>query len=257
MKTIYIIKIVSIILILSMMFSVIPNISLATNIQASNTDWSGLISKVLKGVLEVITNLFSSLSIGTVEPDPKMQGKSFSQVAAYCKGIISSKGFTYDSNENNDGGDWGNVRFSNGEDKGNPESSNRYSKEIDCSGYVSWVLFKYGCGDGDTKYAKKFNKQQGTKNMKSIFTSIFNRDLFDEIGTLGECDSKLQKGDILLMSTTVDGEYKGHVEIFSSKSGGTYYCYDAGSTSSIGSSGTTAGLCNQNVSSYTVYRVIK
>lgn len=255
MRTIYIIKIVSVILIFSMMFAVIPNISLATNIQASNTDWGGLISKVLKAVLEVIKNLFSSFSLGGVETDPKMEGKSFYQVAAYCKGIISSKGFTYDSNKNNNGGDWGKVNFSNGEDKGNPESSKRYSKEIDCSGYVSWVLFKYGCGDGDSKYATQFNTQKGTKKLKSIFSTQIG--LFKKIGTLGECDSELQKGDILLMSTTVDGEYKGHVEIFSSKSGGTYYCYDAGSTSAIGNNSTTVGMCNDDTSYYTVYRVIK
>ena len=251
MKTIYIIKIVSIILVFSMMLSVIPNISFAADSQAGSTDWGGLISSILNKILEVIKSLFSSFSLGDTDSDPKMVGKNFYQVAEYCKGVISD--FTYDSNVNGNGGDWGKVNFSNGDDEGNPASSKRYSKEIDCSGYVSWVLFKYGSGDGNSRYKTIFKKQQGTKNMKTKFTT--NPDLFEEIGTLGKCEVK--KGDILLMSETVNGEYKGHVEIFSHKSGGTYYCYDAGTTTAIQGGITTKGQCNKEIARYTVYRVSK
>ncbi|MBE5819459.1 MAG: hypothetical protein E7310_01315 [Clostridiales bacterium] len=135
-----------------MMLSVIPNISLAANNQTGGTDWGGLIKTVLNAILDVIKSL---INIGTTNND-------FYKVAGECKKVIDSNNFTY-------GDGWVGVPFSNDdESQNNPASKNRQSKVMDCSGYVSWVLYKYGCKSGKGSYKTIFSEQRGTKQMQIL-----------------------------------------------------------------------------------------
>mgnify|MGYP003292944158 CR=1 FL=1 len=235
MRTIYILKIFSIILILSMIFSFVPNVSLAANENEGINLFTDIMAKLIDIIKVIATKIFEIMgSVGTTE---ESGNTGFADIAATCKGKIS--GFTY-------GDGWVGVPFSaESNSPNNPASTNRQSTKIDCSGYVSWVLYKYGCQPGKSSYRNIFSEQRGTKQMQLILS--MNPSLFKKIGTLGECDVK--RGDILLKS--------GHVEIFNYKSGKTYYCYNAGENKDIKDGIESEGDCNDYTSQYTVYRVIK
>ena len=157
-------------------------------------------------------------------------------------------------------GAWSGVAFSTGDNaSGNPASANRHSKSIDCSGYVSWVLYKYGCQTGKEDYKTLFSKQKSTSEMKTIFNN--NSSLFKKVGTLGDCT--LQSGDILLRSGTHVEIYKFYGTVHNNTnpektSTNKYACYSAGSTAQIQNPYLASyGTCNDSTSSYTVYRVIQ
>ncbi|MBQ6992178.1 MAG: hypothetical protein IJN50_04645 [Clostridia bacterium] len=240
MRTIYIIKIVSIILILSTIFSFVPNVSLATNGKEGINLFADIIDKlivIIKDLALKFSEMFANLSIKDLSIQEPEANTAFADIAKDCKAKIS--GFNY-------GDGWVGVPFSEESNSANnPASSNRQSSIIDCSGYVSWALYKYGCGKGSDLYKTIFSEQRGTKQIQLIVE--MNPTLFYKVGTLGSCN--VQRGDILLKS--------GHVEIFNKKSGNTYYCYNAGENKDIHDGTGSKGDCNEYTSSYTVYRVIK
>ena len=86
---------------------------------------------------------------------------------------------------------------------------------IDCSAYVSWVLFQYGYKD--------FGGEQHVADRSSIGVAIMQHqnDGWKEI--LNATAGQLEPGDIYLF----DGQHTG---IFVKKDGGSFYGFDCGAT---------------------------
>lgn len=103
--------------------------------------------------------------------------------------------------------------------------------KIDCSGYVSWVLYEYGLKD------QFGGKQFKTKNFmeydwKALGATVISVKAGENVV------SKLQPGDILVRAPIKNGEVGyGHVNITASKKNGQIYAYDCGSESNWKNSG--------------------
>ncbi len=91
---------------------------------------------------------------------------------------------------------------------------------IDCSGFVSWILYEYGFND-------EFNYQHVTQQ---FYTTNWNEKFGWEevpVGAGEDVTSKLQPGDILVRD---DGSNNGHMNITVSVDNGKVMSYDCGDT---------------------------
>lgn len=169
---------------------------------------------------------------------PTQSARSFLQIAIDCKGILTNNKFSYGNHTYN-------YRT------GAPSSSTS-TKTIDCSGYVSWVIYEYA-KERNSNLANDFEKNKNTGNMLNYMQN--HSEYFTKIGTLsttGINNGTIKSGDILIKN--------GHVEIYASyNSNQQKYkvrCYNAGNTTAIQNNGATGGACNEgNLSNYTVYRI--
>ena len=117
---------------------------------------------------------------------------------------------------------------------------------VDCSSYVSWVLYEYALANGKTNMKNYFSYQRNSATFASIGASGGNSYL--SVVDSGNIDlSKAKPGDILVSP--------GHVEFFSSytQSGNSVLIkvYNCGSTSTIKVPGvTTSATRNVNDLTY-------
>ncbi len=99
--------------------------------------------------------------------------------------------------------------------------------KIDCSGFVSWILYEYG-------YQDEFNYQHSTQQ---FYTTNWNEKFGWEevpVGAGEDVTSKLQPGDILVRD---DGSNNGHMNITVSAESGKVMAYDCGSENNWRNSG--------------------
>jgi len=103
------------------------------------------------------------------------------------------------------------------------------SGHIDCSAFVSWVLYEYGVASGNDALANEF--RGGQHNTESLKTVDWDKLGFEVIpvGAGENVVNKIQPGDILDRST--GGGASGHVQIVVEVKDGVVYTYDAGDQS--------------------------
>ncbi len=101
--------------------------------------------------------------------------------------------------------------------------------QIDCSGYVSWVLYEYGVATGNNHLVQEFQGWQHTT--ETLKTVDWERMGFEVIPVAGGQDvrSILQPGDIL--DRSVGDGANGHTQIVVEVKDGVVYTYDCGSSS--------------------------
>ena len=138
-------------------------------------------------------------------------GGSVVEAAVQCHAYLRNNGFTYAQTGNNIP-----ITGTGG--------------HIDCSSYVSWVLYEAG-----------FTEFEGYQKTSSVFTS--NPWGWEEVSV-----SEAQPGDILT--------YSGHVEIVAGDAGDKFRVYNCGSDNSINAEG-TEDLPESSVSGYSKSSVIK
>ena len=125
---------------------------------------------------------------------------------------------------------------------------------VDCSSYVSWVLYEYALINGKTNMQNYFNYQRNSSTFASIGANGGNSylSLVSAKGNSNVDLSKAKAGDILVSP--------GHVEIFNSytKNENTVNIkvYNCGSNSSIKYSGLTTSA-TKNVSEITYILRVK
>lgn len=231
----------------------------SSNNSVAKVDGKGNVQGIGKGQANIIATTSAGETAKCVVNvnDKNVPTKSFVTIAEECKKVLYDNDFYYSS------GAWVGTNFSTGaNNSGNPASSSRKTKGIDCSGYVSWVLYKYGCQNGKSKYKDLFLSQQDTSTMKNIFDN--NTDLFQKVGKLNNLDKNdLKAGDIFIRSGKHVEIYKFYGTVHNNTnpettSNNKYACYSAGNTNQIQNPYLAAyGTCNGSTSSYTVYRVIK
>ena len=134
--------------------------------------------------------------------------------------------------------------------------------------YVTWVLYEYGIKNGIDTYKDLFSTSAGATTIKSRIDKNIRENgntYFKYIGKLDKTNtSDLKEGDILI--------YPGsHIEIFVEYNKGyynsnaytlsnnnVYVCYSAGSKNQIRHWNLSSyGCCNDALSKYYVYRVMK
>lgn len=167
--------------------------------------------------------------------------EDFQGIADICMSVLRKNNFYYSSRTYNF------VK--------NPPSSKTSIKGIDCSGYVSWVIYVYAKNNGKPELMNDFSKNVSTSEMLKYMKD--NSKYFTKIGKLSEIKvTELKPGDIIIKN--------GHVEIFAkydSKVKNKYRCYNAGKTECIKDNedgtkdGITGGGCNSKTKDYTVFRI--
>ncbi len=101
------------------------------------------------------------------------------------------------------------------------------NKKIDCSAYVSWVLYELG-------FTEEFNVQRTTEYFNETdWEEKFGWEEI-EVSENEDVTSKLQAGDILVRD---DGNNDGNMYIVARNDSGTIYAYDAGSKNNWENSG--------------------
>ncbi len=91
-------------------------------------------------------------------------------------------------------------------------------KKIDCSSYVTWVLYELG-------FTEEFSTQRTTKYFyETDFNEKYKWEEI-EVGEKEDVTSKLEAGDILVRD---DGTNNGHILIVAKNESGTIYAYSAG-----------------------------
>ena len=181
-----------------------------------------------------LNNAFSDLFDKTEKEEKGKTAKkvSFSSVASECHKVLSDNDFSYGTHP---------YTFS----KETP--SNTKVKTIDCSGYVSWVLYEYGKKIGDNTFKNLFSNSLSATLLKNIFEA--NTNYFKYVGKADKVE--LKEGDLLVRPGK-------HIEIFSHTSGTgnwKYKCYHAGNTNAIRAESTSSGVVNSSPSTYYVYRL--
>lgn len=98
--------------------------------------------------------------------------------------------------------------------------------QIDCSGYVSWVLYEYGVATGNNDIVQEFQGWQHTT--ETLKTVDWEKLGFEVIPVAGGQDvrSLLQPGDIL--DRSVGDGASGHTQIIVEVKDGIVYTYDCG-----------------------------
>lgn len=100
------------------------------------------------------------------------------------------------------------------------------SGHIDCSAYVSWVLYEYGVVSGNDALAKEFEGgQHSTETLKTVDWDKMGFEVIP-VGAGENVVNQLQPGDILDRSVGAGGS--GHVQIIVEVKDGVVYTYDAG-----------------------------
>lgn len=193
----------------------------------------------MKKVITLVNELLSPGNGSGGSEEPIISTKTIATVAKECKKVLRVNGFTYKT-----------VSYNY---QTNPPSANSSTKKIDCSGYVSWVIYEYAKQKGNTTVQNAFKNNMSSSNIKTYMDN--NTSYFSKIGKLNNLSSSdLKAGDIIVKN--------GHIEIFGkydSSVTNKYRCYNAGSSDAISSGGNagelTGGACNSGTSNYTVYRV--
>ena len=210
-------------------------------IKANGYEWihvtseSGKQGFVAKKYLKEYKNQ-SSVTVG-------QGGKTFIEVAERCDQILADKKFVYDNPENS-------KRYYSDFSEFTPETiTNNF--RIDCSEYVSWVIYEYAKKTGNTSLMNDFKE---VKNSTTMFSYFKESPHFELVGSkLTEISvDKLKAGDIFVK--------KGHVEIYVSYNKNStsypYVCYSAGATAAIQDPNPRGGGCNVTTpSTYAVYRI--
>ena len=235
-------KIIAIVLIAIMVVTMTMPVFGASNASKIKTIKS-IFKKATEHMKKVITIVSEILNPGGGEgsggEEPIITTKSMNTIAKECKKVLRVNGFTYQT-----------VSYNY---QTNPPSANSSTKKIDCSGYVSWVIYEYAKQKGNTTVQNAFKNNKSSSEIKTYMDN--NTSYFSKVGKLSNLTSSdLKAGDIIVKS--------GHVEIFGkydSTVTNKYRCYNAGSSDAISSGGNsgelTGGACNSGTSNYTVYRV--
>ena len=253
-------KIIAVLIIAIMIITLATPVFAATNKSASKNKLRDILKltievamdvreevrPVIKSVAKDIFSIIRSWKIQQPDPDPDPDPEpvvvqvNFANIAKDCKAVLRKGGFTYGTRG---------YDFS----KATPVTITE-NKIIDCSEYVSWVIYEYAKKKGNTDLMEDFTKKKNSTSIKNYLSS--HTEYFTKIGKLSSIKtSDLKAGDIIVKS--------GHVEIFgkydSSKTNYEYRCYNAGSNTALsGGANTgelTGGACNGSESSYTVYRI--
>lgn len=167
------------------------------------TDISRHYQRWIRGTTKVTekTKNFTNLILRDISST--IGGDGILEVAKNCHDAIADSGrFTYGATS-----------------AGIPIDVERHT-QVDCSGYVSWVLYEAG-------YEEMAGGQHSTKNSS---LGAFGKEKDWEVIT---DYSQLEPGDICFWRGTLDGNDPGHVNIFVETDGKAYYFYDCGSTSAI------------------------
>ena len=157
---------------------------------------------------------------------------SFCDVASQCHKVLSDNDFSYGTHS---------YVFS----KETPKTTK--TKTIDCSGYVTWVLYEYGKKTGNNTFKDLFSTSLSASMLKDIFASYTK--YFEYVGKADKVEMK--EGDLLVRPGK-------HIEIFSHISGTGNWkikCWHAGNTSAIRAESTSSGVVNSSPSLYYVYRI--
>lgn len=100
------------------------------------------------------------------------------------------------------------------------------SGHIDCSAYVSWVLYEYGIATGNDALANEFRGgQHNTESLKSVDWAKLGFEVIPVAAGQNVVDI-LQPGDIL--DRSVGGGSSGHTNVIVEVKNGTVYAYDCG-----------------------------
>lgn len=118
--------------------------------------------------------------------------------------------------------------------------------KVDCSSYVSWVLYEYGKRNNIDAYKDNFKTSKNSTACLNWFANHTSD--FEYIGVLSASKTKVKPGDIIVK--------KGHIEILKEFKNNKPYCYNAGSTGAIREL-VWVGSSALNMSAYKVYRVKK
>ena len=101
--------------------------------------------------------------------------------------------------------------------------------QIDCSGYVSWVLYQYGVVTGDDALVREFQGwQHTTESLKTVPWEQFGFEVIP-VAAGQDVTSILQPGDIL--DRSVGTGASGHTQIIVEVKNHVVYTYDCGSAS--------------------------
>ena len=134
-----------------------------------------------------------------------------------------------------------------------PPSSNTSNKKMNCSSFVSWILYEYAKQKGNFVIENEFKKSKTSYNILSYLKN--DTDNFIYVGKLHKLNSEdLQIGDIIIKD--------GHAEIlaeYDASESNEYRCYNAGSDKAMEHGASTdektGGACNKETEKYFVYRV--
>lgn len=201
----------------------------SSNTAVATVDSSGKVTAKGTG-----TAIITALKDGVKDTCTVVVPRKFYEVAADCHRVVSNRGFTY-----------GGQSFTF-KDK---TPANTRSLKIDCSGYVSWVLYEYAKDIGNNGLKSKFAKSMNTSGFA---TALTDTTYFKKIGKMSDHMNDLQRGDILLHP----GD---HIEIFGYKDGSKIYSYNCGGPDSVSAQTTYQSAINirggDPASNYTVYRL--
>ncbi len=101
--------------------------------------------------------------------------------------------------------------------------------QIDCSGYVSWVLYEYGKATGNDALVQEFQGwQHTTETLKAVDWNKLGFEVIPVAAGQNVTDI-LQPGDIL--DRSVGDGARGHTQIIVEVKDGKVYTYDCGSAS--------------------------
>lgn len=188
------------------------------------------------------TNQVSTVTQSTSLPAFSRTNTSIMSIAKACKSYIAQNNFVYS--------------LAAGARTIPMDKSKLYNGSycVDCSSYVSWVLYEYALINGKTSMQNYFNHQRNSSTFASIGASGGNSYL-SVVSSKGNSNvdlSKAKAGDILVSP--------GHVEIFSSytTSGNnvSIKVYNCGSNSSIKYAGLTTSA-TRNISKITYILRVK
>lgn len=175
-----------------------------------------------------------------VVKEPIISIKTLAEIAKELKTSIRENGFTYQYSVYYDFESY-------------PPSKSTLNKKMNCSSYVSWILYEYAKQKGNTVIENEFKESKTSYNILSYLSN--DDDNFIYVGKLHKLNSEdLQIGDIIIKN--------GHAEIlaeYDNSMENEYRCYNAGSDKAIESGSSTeektGGACNTDTENYFVYRV--
>ncbi|MBQ8681321.1 MAG: Ig-like domain-containing protein [Bacilli bacterium] len=177
----------------------------SSNSKVATVDQNGNVVAVSAGTA-IIT---AKLADGSVKAEASVEVKDFLGLVDTIWKKIASGGFTYDGV--------------------NAKSIPITGTTIDCSAFVSWVLYEYGYEDF-----------KGSQKSTLMFLNTNYTDLYgwEEINVSAGEDvtSKLKPGDILVRDNGSGGAY-GHMNIVAKVENGVVYAYDCGNANNWNNSG--------------------
>lgn len=206
----------------------------------------GVLTTVSRGFEGITTRLFN---IFNNENQSINERTKFAEKARDIKEYIAENNYTYQYKHS-----------------GNPYSKN--NRTINCSQYVSWVIYEYAKENQNIELESYFKTSRGSKQ---IYLFMIASSQFEAKGNLSIINPiELQEGDIIVKKVDFIKELEeelgyiseenggGHIEIFArfdKNSNSPYKVYDAGTQSHL-SEIVSDGLCNGHLEEYEVFRLI-